>query len=119
METKQHFGFHVFNSTNPEEICEENWMPIFNPWNSYKHFETCSHCGNVGLWRVKKNCSNTIDWWVMVLYNCVKLTLNAWFESTTYSYPSSKHVKNLSTGVEITMPKLKACKAFQCGRMQQ
>jgi len=31
METKQHFGFHVFNSTNPEEICEENWMPIFNP----------------------------------------------------------------------------------------
>jgi len=39
----------IFNSTNQDEIYEEIWMHIFNPWNSYEHLKTCSHFGNVGL----------------------------------------------------------------------
>ena len=54
IETKQHtfwilWSVCIFNSTNLEEISEEIWMHIFNPWNSYERLKTCSHFGNVGL----------------------------------------------------------------------
>ena len=39
----------IFNSTNLEEISEENWMHIFHPRKSYEHLKTCSHVGNVDL----------------------------------------------------------------------
>jgi len=45
----------IFNTTNLEEISEENWVHIFHPRKSYEHLKTCwerFQVGNVDLWRV-------------------------------------------------------------------